>query len=77
MTDGGEVANTVRAWVLGMIFVTLGSGLNMFLSMRYMRSRIVASFEQVANLGNLEIRLSISQPLWSNCEYEMTKSLGS
>ncbi|KAH8434376.1 small oligopeptide transporter, OPT family [Aspergillus melleus] len=33
-TDGGEVANTVRAWVLGMIFVTLGSGLNMFLSMR-------------------------------------------
>lgn len=33
-TDGGEVANTVRAWVLGMIFVTVGSGLNMFLSMR-------------------------------------------
>ncbi|TPX17527.1 uncharacterized protein E0L32_003170 [Thyridium curvatum] len=33
-TDGGEVANTVRAWVLGMIFVTIGSGLNMFLSMR-------------------------------------------
>ncbi|KAI1077261.1 OPT family small oligopeptide transporter [Whalleya microplaca] len=32
--DGGEVANTVRAWILGMIFVTLGSGLNMFLSMR-------------------------------------------
>ncbi|EON98212.1 putative small oligopeptide opt family protein [Phaeoacremonium minimum UCRPA7] len=34
-TDGEEVANTVRAWVLGMIFVTIGSGLNMFLSMRY------------------------------------------
>ncbi|KAJ9131719.1 OPT family small oligopeptide transporter [Pleurostoma richardsiae] len=33
-TDGGEVANTVRAWILGMIFVTVGSGLNMFLSMR-------------------------------------------
>ncbi|KAH6721482.1 OPT family small oligopeptide transporter [Leptodontidium sp. MPI-SDFR-AT-0119] len=33
-TDGGEVANTVRAWILGMVFVTLGSGLNMFLSMR-------------------------------------------
>ncbi|ORY61765.1 OPT family small oligopeptide transporter [Pseudomassariella vexata] len=33
-TDGGEVANTVRAWILGMIFVTLGSGVNMFLSMR-------------------------------------------
>ncbi|RYP41732.1 hypothetical protein DL767_000748 [Monosporascus sp. MG133] len=32
--DGGEVANTVRAWVLGLIFVTIGSGLNMFLSMR-------------------------------------------
>jgi hypothetical protein len=34
-TDGGEVANTVRAWILGMFFTTLGSGLNMFLSMRY------------------------------------------
>ncbi|TQW00245.1 small oligopeptide transporter, OPT family [Cordyceps javanica] len=33
-TDGGEVANTVRAWILGMVFVTLGAGLNMFLSMR-------------------------------------------
>lgn len=32
--DPDEVANTVRAWILGMIFVTLGSGLNMFLSMR-------------------------------------------
>ncbi|KAF2659765.1 small oligopeptide transporter [Lophiostoma macrostomum CBS 122681] len=32
--DDGEPANTVRAWVLGMLFVTLGSGLNMFLSMR-------------------------------------------
>lgn len=33
-TDGGEVANTVRAWILGMFFVTIGSALNMFLSMR-------------------------------------------
>ncbi|KAI2385055.1 hypothetical protein LOY90_006323 [Ophidiomyces ophidiicola] len=33
-TDGGEVANTVRAWILGIFFVTVGSGLNMFLSMR-------------------------------------------
>ncbi|KAJ5580067.1 uncharacterized protein N7459_006052, partial [Penicillium hispanicum] len=33
-TDGGEIANTVRAWILGMIFTTIGSGLNMFLSMR-------------------------------------------
>lgn len=33
-TDDGSVANTVRAWILGMIFVTIGSGLNMFLSMR-------------------------------------------
>ncbi|KAF2502770.1 small oligopeptide transporter [Lophium mytilinum] len=33
-TDGEEVANTVRAWVLGMLFVTICSGLNMFLSMR-------------------------------------------
>ncbi|CAI7591374.1 unnamed protein product [Penicillium pancosmium] len=33
-TDNGEVANTVRAWVLGLLFTTVGSGLNMFLSMR-------------------------------------------
>lgn len=32
--DGGEVANTVRAWVIGMFFVTIASGVNMFLSMR-------------------------------------------
>lgn len=36
-TDGEEVANTVRAWILGMFFVTIGSGLNMFLSLRYGR----------------------------------------
>jgi hypothetical protein len=33
-TDGGEPANTLRAWILGMLFVTAASGLNMFLSMR-------------------------------------------
>lgn len=33
-TDDELVANTVRAWILGMIFVTIGSGVNMFLSMR-------------------------------------------
>jgi len=33
-TDSGGVANTVRAWVIGMFFVTLASGANMFLSMR-------------------------------------------
>ncbi|TLD38096.1 small oligopeptide transporter [Venturia nashicola] len=33
-TDDESVANTVRAWILGMIAVTIGSGLNMFLSMR-------------------------------------------
>ena len=32
--DTEEPANTVRAWVLGMFFVTVASGLNMFLSMR-------------------------------------------
>ena len=32
--DGEEVANTIRAWILGMLFVTVGSGANMFLSMR-------------------------------------------
>ena len=34
-TDGEEVANTVRAWILGLFFVTIGGGLNMFLSMRW------------------------------------------
>ena len=33
-TDGEELANTVRAWILGFIFVTVCSALNMFLSMR-------------------------------------------
>lgn len=33
-TDGEETANTIRAWLLGFIFVTLSSGINMFLSMR-------------------------------------------
>ena len=32
--DGGEVANTIRAWVIGMFFVTVASGAHMFLSMR-------------------------------------------
>ncbi|KAI0966207.1 OPT family small oligopeptide transporter [Xylaria arbuscula] len=32
--DGGEVANTVRAWIIGMFFVTVASGANMFLSLR-------------------------------------------
>lgn len=32
--DGGEVANTVRAWIIGLLFVTVASGANMFLSMR-------------------------------------------
>jgi hypothetical protein len=33
-TDGEEVANTLRAWILGFIFVTVAAGVNMFLSMR-------------------------------------------
>jgi len=40
-TDGGEVANTVRAWVLGMLFVTIASGLNMFLSMRLVKQSML------------------------------------
>ncbi|CAI6332826.1 unnamed protein product [Periconia digitata] len=32
--DDGEPANTIRAWVLGLTFVTLAAGVNMFLSMR-------------------------------------------
>lgn len=39
-TDNGEVANTVRAWIMGMVFVTIGSGLNMFLSMRLVGMKI-------------------------------------
>ncbi|PGH32845.1 OPT family small oligopeptide transporter [[Emmonsia] crescens] len=33
-TDEELVANTVRAWMLGFFFITVGGGLNMFLSMR-------------------------------------------
>ena len=33
-TDGGDPANTIRAWILGMIFVTVASAINMFLSLR-------------------------------------------
>lgn len=33
-TDDGSVANTVRAWILGMLFVTIIAAINMFLSMR-------------------------------------------
>jgi hypothetical protein len=33
-TDEDVPANTFRAWVLGMIFVTLGSGCNMLFSLR-------------------------------------------
>ncbi|PHH69389.1 hypothetical protein CDD80_6780 [Ophiocordyceps camponoti-rufipedis] len=33
-SDEGEVANTLRAWIIGLFFVTLGTGLHMFLSMR-------------------------------------------
>ncbi|RMZ89737.1 hypothetical protein DV736_g3039, partial [Chaetothyriales sp. CBS 134916] len=33
-TDNEEIANTLRAWILGFIFVTVESGINMFLSMR-------------------------------------------
>ncbi|PYH93963.1 small oligopeptide transporter [Aspergillus ellipticus CBS 707.79] len=32
--DEGGHTNTIRAWVIGMIFATLGSGLNMLFSMR-------------------------------------------
>ncbi|KAJ1337168.1 Sexual differentiation process protein isp4 [Microdochium nivale] len=32
--DNEEYANTLRAWVIGLVFVTVVSGINMFLSMR-------------------------------------------
>lgn len=43
-TDGGEVANTLRAWILGLFFTTVGSGLNMFLSMRFVFSLFLSCF---------------------------------
>jgi hypothetical protein len=33
-TDDESIANTVRAWILGMLFVTIVAAINMFLSMR-------------------------------------------
>ena len=33
-TDEDVPANTVRAWVLGLLFTTIGSGLNMLFSLR-------------------------------------------
>lgn len=68
-TDGGEVANTVRAWVLGMLFTTLGSGLNMFLSMRWAlipiqpSSRIWFTYRALGVLLSRSPRLSCS--CWS------------
>ena len=32
--DNEEPANAIRAWIIGMIFVTVATGINMFLSMR-------------------------------------------
>jgi hypothetical protein len=29
-TDGEEVANTLRAWILGFLFVTVAAGINMY-----------------------------------------------
>ncbi|KPI36864.1 Sexual differentiation process protein isp4 [Cyphellophora attinorum] len=45
--DPTIVANTVRAWVLGMIMVTIGSGSNMFLSMRSSAINFSALFVQL------------------------------
>jgi hypothetical protein len=39
--DSGGPANTVRAWILGMIGVTICSGLNMFLSMRFVLKDLI------------------------------------
>lgn len=47
-TDGGEVTNTVRAWIMGMVFVTVGAGLNMFLSMRFVSALPPAAIAPVA-----------------------------
>jgi hypothetical protein len=46
-TDGEEPANTVRAWILGMFFTTVGSGLNMFLSMRYVPLSLQSSYIRI------------------------------
>lgn len=67
--DGGEPANTVRAWILGMIFVTICSGLNMFLSMRF-----VWFTHQRWEFVDLRILLGArqfrSRQLWYYCESE-------
>lgn len=48
-TDGGEVANTVRAWILGMTFVTVASAINMFLSMRFGLPQLLLVLEPVTD----------------------------
>lgn len=63
-TDDGEMANTVRAWILGMLFTTIGSGLNMFLSMRYVPTSNFALPYSPFLIGALQSR---SLPLLYSC----------
>lgn len=65
-TDDGEMANTVRAWILGMLFTTIGSGLNMFLSMRYVSFSNLPPPYSPFLIGALRSR---SLPLLYSCLY--------
>lgn len=65
--DGDEVANTVRAWILGMIFVTICSGLNMFLSMRY--SSYPLSHATILTNHSPGVQLSRFRPWLYYCEF--------
>jgi hypothetical protein len=73
-TDEGGVANTVRAWVLGMVFVTIGAGLNMFLSMRFVICCLRAEWK-VLMISGLEIRLLIFQGWLCSCESDESQSI--
>ncbi|KAL1980072.1 hypothetical protein VTN96DRAFT_4691 [Rasamsonia emersonii] len=59
-TDGDEVANTVRAWILGMFFVTIASGLNMYLSMRSPAIAISSVVIQFGCSTHLEFKWSFN-----------------
>jgi hypothetical protein len=48
-TDEDVPANTVRAWILGMIFVTIGSGCNMLFSLRNPAIQITAVVAQLVS----------------------------
>ena len=48
-TDEDVPANTIRAWILGMIFVTIGSGCNMLFSLRNPAIQITSIVAQLVS----------------------------